>query len=246
MRIFLAGVAGFLGNYLKDVDLAKDPIYMLESFYYEDDEKAKSIAKAKDFLLDSGAFTFMQSSKKAVDWEEYLDRYIAFVNKWDVKNFFELDIDTITGYDYVKKLRVRLEKETGKQCMPVFHKIRGLAEWERMCQEYPYVAIGTMHEYNGRPDILVYLLDIAKKYGTKVHGLGFTRLNLLAKVPFYSVDSTSWCCGNRFGFVDKFNGETIEKIPKPVNCRLKSAELCIQHSFREWVKFQKYMDLKYR
>lgn len=114
MRIFLAGVAGFLQNYLSDFDLDKDPIYMLESFYYEDDEKAKSIAKAKDFLLDSGAFTFMQSSKKAVDWEEYLDRYIAFVNKWDVKNFFELDIDTITGYDYVKKLRVRLEKETGE------------------------------------------------------------------------------------------------------------------------------------
>lgn len=244
MKIFLAGVSNFYNGYLSK--MKDEPIYILESFFYEDEQKAQYIKNAKDFLLDSGAFTFMQSSKRAVNWEEYLERYIAFVNKYNIKNFFELDIDTITGYEYVKDLRIKLEKGTGKQCMPVFHKIRGIAEWERMCQEYPYVAIGTIYEYNNRPDILMYLLKVAQKYKTKVHGLGFTRLNLLPKIPFYSVDSTSWCCGNRFGYVDKFNGMTIEKIQKPKGTRLKSAEYSIQNNFVEWVKYQKYMDLKYR
>lgn len=245
MRLFLAGVDSFLGKFITEKEVGKNELYLLESFYTVKNSH-KYFPLLKDFLLDSGAFTFMQSSKNHVNWEEYLNRYIAYINKYDIKNFFELDIDTITGYDYVKELRKRLETETGKKCMPVFHKIRGLKEWEKMCQEYPYVAIGTMHEYNGKPEILMYLLDIAKKYGTKVHGLGFTRLNLLDKVPFYSVDSTSWCCGNRFGFMEKFNGTTMEKIQKPINTRLKSAELSVRHNFKEWVKFQKYMDLKFR
>lgn len=246
MRIFLAGVAGFLQNYLKGVDLDKEKIYLLESFYYAKKMDTSIIRKAKDFLLDSGAFTFMQSSKKAVNWEEYLNEYIDFIKKNDIKNFFELDIDSITGYDYVKELRKRLEIETGKKCMPVFHKSRGLKEWEDMCKNYPYVAIGTIGDYDGRPDILMCLLQIASKNKTKVHGLGYTRLGLLPKMPFYSVDSTSWCCGNRFGFIDKFNGTTIEKIGKPVNTRFKDSSDVVRHNFGEWVKYQKYMDLKYR
>ena len=29
---------------------------------------------------------------------EYLQRYIDFINKYDVKYFFELDIDAVVGY----------------------------------------------------------------------------------------------------------------------------------------------------
>ena len=246
MRIFLAGVAGFLNNYLSDVDLEKEQLYLLESFFYAKKMDPSVIQKSKMFLLDSGAFTFMQSSKKAVDWEKYLDEYIDFVKRNNVQYFFELDIDSITGYDYVKQLRNRLEKETGRKCIPVFHKSRGLKEWEKMCQEYDFVAIGTIGDYDGRPDVLMCLLEIAKRHGTKVHGLGFTRLGLLPKMPFYSVDSTSWCCGNRFGFVDKFNGTSIEKIAKPANTRFANAKIVVRHNFGEWVKFQKYMDLKFR
>lgn len=246
MRIFLAGVAGFTNNYLSDLDLTKEKLYLLESYYYAKKINPAIIKNAKAFLLDSGAFTFMQSSKKAVNWEDYLKEYIEFINKYDIKDFLELDIDSITGYEYVKELRKKLETETGKKCIPVFHKSRGLKEWENMCKEYPYTAIGTISEYDKRPDVLMCLLDIAKKNNSKVHGLGYTRLNLLPKMPFFSVDSTSWCCGNRYGFVDKFNGETIEKIPKPVNTRFRNVKDVVRHNFFEWVKFQKYMDLKFR
>lgn len=242
MKIFLAGATGFFDNYLKDFDLEKNPVYILESFFYMDDQKAKKIRLFKDFLLDSGAYTFMQSSKNHPNWNGYLDRYISFVNRHDIKNFFELDIDLITGYDKVKDLRKQLELGTGKQCMPVFHKNRGVKEWERMCEEYPYVAIGTIYEYNHRPDILLALLKIADKYKTKVHGLGFTRLDLLDKVPFYSVDSTSWLCGTRFGYIYRFNGKIPEQVKRPEGKKLTHASKTIKHSFQEWVKFQQYMD----
>ena len=74
------------------------------------------------FLLDSGAFTFMhgiEASSKPVDWDGYLSRYIDFINRNNVQHFFELDVDSIVGYDAVKRMRARLEAETGKQSIPV-------------------------------------------------------------------------------------------------------------------------------
>lgn len=246
MKIFLAGATPFFDNYLKDFDLTANPIYVLESFFYMDDQKAKRIAKYKDFLLDSGAFTFMQQQKKnkntALNWETYLNAYIRFINKFNINNFFELDIDSLVGYEKVKELRQRLENETGKKCIPVFHKSRGLDEWKKMCQEYDYVAIGTIHEYNKRPDILAALLHIASYYNTKVHGLGFTRFELLKKLPFYSVDSTTWICGARYGFVWKFDGDYPQQINTPNSKKLKAAKITIPQAFSEWLKYQRYMD----
>ena len=58
----------------------------LEKFYsyLENDEKLKN---AKDFLLDSGAFSFM-NGRKSVDWDEYLERYAYFIASNDIRNFF--------------------------------------------------------------------------------------------------------------------------------------------------------------
>ena len=49
------------------------------------------------------------------------DEYIAFIKKWNVKQYIELDIDSVIGYDKVKEIRNKLEKETGVKSMPVFH-----------------------------------------------------------------------------------------------------------------------------
>ena len=98
------------------------PEYVLESFFYIRPWQIEEIPKWKMFLLDSGAFTFMhgiEASSKPVDWDGYLSRYIDFINRNDVQHFFELDVDSIVGYDAVKRMRARLEAETGKQSIPV-------------------------------------------------------------------------------------------------------------------------------
>lgn len=71
--------------------------YMLESFCYVTDWLIPVIKQCDFFLLDSGAFTFMNNSKNAVDFDEYLTRYIDFINRHDIEYFFELDIDSIVG-----------------------------------------------------------------------------------------------------------------------------------------------------
>ena len=82
------------------------------------------LIKSKNFLLDSGAFTFM-NGRKYSDLDMYLEKYINFINENDVEKFFELDVDCIKGIDWVEKSRYKLEAETGKKCIPVWHVRRG-------------------------------------------------------------------------------------------------------------------------
>lgn len=121
------------------------PEYVLESFFYIKPWQVEEMPKWKMFLLDSGAFTFMhgvEASSKPVDWDGYLSRYIDFINRHDVQHFFELDVDIIVGYDAVKRMRARLEAETGKRSIPVWHRSRGLDEFKNLCRDYPYIGIG--------------------------------------------------------------------------------------------------------
>lgn len=240
MKIFLAG------TYSRP-DLAKQkPLYMLESFWYIKDWQKDYINKnTKMFLLDSGAFTFMNSNKGEVNWKEYIDRYCEFIVKNDVKYFFELDIDSVVGYEKVKEFTKYIEKKTQRKCIPVWHKNRGLEEWKRLTKEYDYVAIGGIVTKEIPPqeyDIFVPLLKIAKENNCKVHGLGFTNTSKLNKYHFYSVDSTSWLKASRFGRIDYFDGKKMKTYKKPPNSRTINYKTCDDFIFCEWIKFQKYAD----
>lgn len=157
------------------------PEYVLESFFYIKPWQVEEMPKWKMFLLDSGAFTFMhgvEASSKPVDWDGYLSRYIDFINRHNVQHFFELDVDIIVGYDAVKRMRTRLEAETGKQSIPVWHRSRGLDEFKRLCRDYPYIGIGGFAIKHIQPSEYGYikrLVQYANACGVRVHGLGYTK-----------------------------------------------------------------------
>ena len=246
-KMFLAGQAPWKREGLYEDVFSRAGIYVLESFFYADDWIEKHIPLFKDFLLDSGAFTFF-SGKQAnnINWEEYVDKYADFINRNKVNHFFELDIDKLIGYDNVLALRKRLETKTGKQCIPVWHKFRGKENFLSMCDEYPYVAVGgivsgeiTKEQY----PIFTWCINEAHKRGCKIHGLGFTNLEGIRKYHFDSVDSTAWTTGNRFGSIYRFNGRTMEKYQKKTGQRLANSRDVALNNFVEWVKFQQYADI---
>ena len=222
----------------------KTNLNILESFFYIDDVITKNIPYFKNFLLDSGAFTFFTRCTKKIDWNEYIEKYSYYINENKIDHFFELDIDKIIGYDNVLNFRKKLEKLTGKQCIPVWHKSRGKEAFIHMCHEYPYVAIGGIVSGEIKKDeykFFPYFINTAHKYDAKIHGLGFTFLEGLKKYPFDSVDSTAWTCGNRFGYVYHFNGKTMQKKDVPEGYRIKPHEVAT-HNFNEWVKFCNYAE----
>jgi len=226
----------------------KDIPFVLESFYYIRDYEIPLIKSAELFLLDSGAFTFMENSKKAVDWDEYLQRYIDFINKHDVKYFFELDIDAVVGYERVLELRRKLEQGTGKKCIPVWHYNRGKEEFIRMCERYSYVAVGGLVDKGTTSSYarslwkyFPWFVNTAHKHGAKIHALGFTAASI-ADFGFDSVDSTTWNMISRFGKIYKFTGDRIVVVtPKGKKIDKSKYIEGEVHNIKEWIKYQNYL-----
>lgn len=250
MNIYLAGEHPVKnGKLAKSIIGGGQGIKILESFYACEKNKyiPELLPYISDFLLDSGAFTFIRGThKEAIDWEEYTERYASWINKYDIKKFFELDIDPIVGLQEVERLRKRLEGLTNKQPIPVWHKNRGKEYFIKMCEEYSYVAIGGI--VNKEIDRELYerlfpwFIDTAHKNGAKIHGLGYTALANLKKFHFDSVDSTAWLYGNRSGNIYIFNPQTgLMEQHSREGRRLKSQEAA-KNNFLEWVKFQNYAE----
>lgn len=221
---------------------------ILESYYYIRKEP-NFIRLAKEFgnfLLDSGAFTFMNGTHDGtIDWDAYTEEYAQFVKAHDINLYLEMDIDSLVGLDEVERFRRKLESITGRKPIPVWHKNRGKDYFINMCEEYPYVAIGGIvtkeiprDEYE---KAFPWFINEAHKRGCKIHGLGYTSVPNLKKYHFDSIDSTAWLSGNRGGFLYRFNPRngTMGKIEDSKGRRLSARKGAV-HNFLEWVKFSNY------
>lgn len=219
---------------------------ILESFFTlrSNPNFPRLIKNFENFLLDSGAFSFLNGAQK-VDFDAYLEEYADFINKWDIKHFFELDIDSIVGLAEVERLRSKLENLTARKPIPVWHKNRGKDYFIKMCENYPYVALGgivtkeiPIKKYS---TLFPWFINTAHSHGARIHCLGYTNFEGLHKYHFDSVDSTAWLYGNMSGTVYKFNPTTkcMDKIKTPNGKRLSSRAVAV-NNFNEWVKFQKY------
>lgn len=241
MKIFLAGT-DLLKAYPNELVKSK---YQLASFYSIQDWQLPFLNGCKEWLLDSGAFSFM-NGKKTDNFDDYLERYIEFINKNKVQYFFELDVDSIVGYGKVLEYRHRLEKGTSRQCIPVWHKTRGAKEWQNLCDEYSYVSIGGIvskeilpEQYSAFP----IMISEAHKRGAKVHGLGFTSTSYFKDIRFDTVDSTTWNVGGKFGNICVFSPETLMKqLIQKKNMRCAKQKELMLHNYNEWIKFQKWAE----
>lgn len=251
MRIFLAAThAGITVESRKRLIETGKPKYILETFFNGEKQckHALSDVGTDNFLLDSGAFSFMSGAKCSKEqlWD-YLMRYIQFINENDVKHFFELDVDTIFGMEFVHQMRKVLEQKTGKKCIPVWHKGRGVDYWKWMVDNYSYIAIGGLvfHVKKSEWPHIKKMVDYAAAKGVKVHGLGFTKTKELEDWNFYSVDSASWTKAAARGQQrHDFNGKSIDA--RRIDGNGKKIRLCdlVYHNGIEWCKYQRYMDSK--
>lgn len=255
----------FLASCINDIEcmLKVKPPYVLESFYYlrkaPKDKGATFMNyiksnKCKMFLLDSGAFTYMSKVKNKgtkvnnVDFDKYVEDYAAFINEYDIKYFFELDVDVVIGLKEVERLREKLERLTNKKCIPVFHKSRGLDYFYKMCKEYDYIALGglAIKDFSiAEKRNLNAFIKIAHEHNTRIHGLGYTNNDLVTRNHFDTVDSTSWLSAARFGGFYKFDNvnNRLISVKTPKNRRMVKGmykEVDI-YSMREWLKFSRYL-----
>lgn len=251
VRVFLASTFIGLTKADRSEFIAKGkPKYILETYFNGESQCKQALCDAgvDNFLLDSGAFSFMsgaQCSKESL-WK-YAEQYAEFIIRNGVKYYFELDVDTIYGIEFVEKIRTMLEQRSGVKCIPVWHKGRGVEYFKRMCREYDYIAIGGLvfHVKQSEWELIRKLVQYAYMHGVKVHGLGFTKTKELEKYKWYSVDSSSWTKAAARGQQrhDFVNGQIVARKINGNGQRVYLSKL-ITHNGIEWCKYQRYMDGK--
>lgn len=247
MNIFLAGNDGGSPPY----EFNKHSVpYRLQTYYEARKWKRSDLERvldgAKMFFLDSGAFSFMNG--RSIDGlDGYVDEYIRYINNNAIRYFFEVDVDVLIGVEKTRQIIEKIEYETGRKTIPVFHSARGLQAWKEMIEHYDYVAIGTSgltseSKWARDERVMNQLISMAHKNGCKVHGLGFTRLSALNNdtVNFDSVDSTTWLLGARYATIYKFTGERM--IQKRIKGKSPGRKILNEHNCREWVKFIRYKE----
>lgn len=144
---------------------------------------------------DSGAFSAQTQGAKIS-----LEDYAAWLHRWGKQLTVYASLDVI-GDDPASIKNLRELERQGLRPLPVFHAGSNFKTLEAYCEQYPYVALGGMV---GKPQLgpwLVRCFKIAAKHGAVFHGFGQTRREFMMDFPFYSVDSSSWTNGVRFGII---------------------------------------------
>lgn len=201
----------------------------LISFHYVQ-KKHLSTKKYRDmgvkFFVDSGAFTFMSSIEHQdytiEEWESYIQKYLNWIerNKDIVFAFANLDIEYIVGGDKVQEWNEKYFEpfmlRTGIPVCFVYHDNGTILSWEQYCQRYPYVGIswGGIDNQGTELNFGLDRLRIAEKYNSVVHGMAMTQTALLTKLPFYTVDSTTWLVGLQYGEINYWTGKKMSRLKK--------------------------------
>ncbi|MER7487928.1 hypothetical protein ABTY20_18875 [Streptomyces sp. NPDC126497] len=174
----------------------------LMSFHYGRGKDLQTIADAASGLpvevfADSGAF-----SAATLGTTIRLADYAAWLKDWQGLITTAATLDVIGDPDATHRNTLALE-DMGLRVLPVFHTGSPWDRLEKLCARYPYVALGGMvpyaRMYGEVMRWLVRCFRIGAEHGTVFHGFGQTNVTAMASLPFYSVDSSTWSLGARFG-----------------------------------------------
>lgn len=190
----------------------------LVSFHYHQKTNLQEINNVYqgpcEVFADSGAY-----SAASLGVTISLKEYAAWLKDWDQLLTVRATLDVIGDHNATMR-NTRTLEGMGLRVLPVFHVGTPWDELEKLCREYDYVALGGMvpHSTNHQAVMrwLVRCFKIARETGTVFHGFGQTRLDTLKALPFYSVDSSAWGSGARFGQLYLWDDRAKEFVKLPV------------------------------
>ena len=197
---------------------------LLSYWYYKDTELDALFEKYftppyPDVFADSGGFSAMTQGAQ-IDVNEYA----AWIKRY--KHLFNTyaNLDVIGDAGATLDNQHRLE-DLGVEPIPVFHVNEDWTQLESYIEQYPYIALGGMVPYmRYTKKIMPWIIKAFKLAGDKsvFHGFGATSWEVIKNLPWYSVDSSSWGAGFRFGRVPLFDenkGKFVTaKLGDPTSC----------------------------
>lgn len=153
-----------------------------------------------DLFADSGAYSAANIGATVA-----LADYTAWLRHWEPLLTTMATLDVIGDPEATGRNTAVLH-EAGLPVVPAFHVGSPWPVLDELCAAHDYVALGGMalHAVGGamrRPLMawLVRAFRTAAEHGTVMHGFGMTSARLVKDLPFYSVDSSSYTLGKRWG-----------------------------------------------
>lgn len=198
-------------------------------------------------MLDSGAFSSWTNNV-----EISIKNLCEFIRKHHQYIETAINLDVIPGAKgrSPKKEEIELAAEEGwrnfifmeeelsdldVELMPVFH-IGEDFKWLQLMLDHgcTYIGLGgvakvkTSVRKKWLDEVFTYLCDENGWPRVKIHGLGVTKVSLILRYPWYSVDSTSWVMTGAFGSIyvpHKYDGEyRYDLEPKVVSISSESPD----------------------
>lgn len=178
------------------------------------------------FFVDSGAYTYISNLEfqdyTIEQWEKHIESYLRWIEKHRdiVFAFASLDLEYLVGGEKVQEWNEKYFEpfmlRTGIPVCFVYHDNATSLTWEQYCQRYPYVGIswGGLDTQGNDLKYGVNKLKVAEKYGAVAHGMAMTQTALLTKLPFYTVDSTTWLVGLQYGEINFWTGKKMSRLKK--------------------------------
>lgn len=172
------------------------------------------------FMTDSGGFSFLKQDSvgffKPEFWIPYLEEYVQWL--WEFKKYIfvavNLDLDFYVGHKVVSEWNEKYFKplEPHMNIIYLSHPDKyemhsdkeGLFRVKEDFKEFHYV--GVNNKYTPEAHIIYQL---SKRNKNLVHGFGWTSIPTLKRYPFFSVDSTTWLGGQRYGTSYIYDGRNF-------------------------------------
>lgn len=157
-------------------------------------------------FLDSGAYTAWKKGGTVS-----LDGYIQDIKASLIGKYSVLDV---VGDPEQTEWNQRRMEEHGLYPVPVFHLGSDLKHLRRLVdQGYRYIGLGGT--VGARREKRQRFFDecFGEFPGVQFHGFGMSDITLIQKYPWFSVDSTTWLVGRKFGRLVTLDGRDARVPP---------------------------------
>ncbi len=198
---------------------------LLHSFEYKEaflSVLQKFDIRNKFYMIDSGAFSAWSKGTK-VNIDEYIDFCKFVTTKYPDNNWQIVNLDVIPGafgrvptageraysaqkgwenYEYMMK--------KGIKPIHIFHQFEDFKWLKQLMASSDYIGVSpdNSQSVSSRIGWLSSVYAVVKDK-VKTHGFACTGSGFLKVAPFYSVDSSSWSVGPRYGILTYFDQQTL-------------------------------------
>jgi len=135
-----------------------------------------------------------------------VEEYVAWVKRWRHLFCVYANLDVIGNAEATWENQQRMEA-LDVTPIPAFHVNEDFVWLERYVERYPYIALGVAAMQSRKTALMAWLVKCFKIAGNKsvFHGFALTSWPVMSSFRWYSVDSSSWGMGFRYGRVPVFD-----------------------------------------